>query len=53
MSYNIFMLYHYDDTIILDMTYSITYNDESNFLLNDNLCLSYAKMKQTICHGLE
>jgi hypothetical protein len=53
MSYNIFMLYHYDDTIILDMTYSITYNDESNLLLNDNLCLSYAKMKQTICHGLE
>jgi len=53
MSYNIFMLYHYDDTIILDMTYSITYNDETNLLLNDNLCLLYAKMKQTICHGLE
>ena len=37
MSYNIFMLCHYDDIIVLDVNNNITYNGESNLLLNDNL----------------
>ena len=52
MSYNIFMLYHYGGIIVLDMNNNITYNGRSNLLLNYNLGMSYAEMKETICHGL-
>jgi hypothetical protein len=52
MSYNIFMLYHYNDVIVSNMNSSITYNDGSSLLLNDNLGISYVEMKLTICHGL-
>jgi hypothetical protein len=55
MSYNIFILYHYDGTFVLDVKSSMTYNDESSFLLNDNLGMSNAKIKikiKNICHGL-
>jgi hypothetical protein len=37
MSYNIFILCHYDDTIILDVNSSIIYNSECNLLLNGSL----------------
>jgi len=38
MSYNIFMLCYYDDTIILlDVNSSIIYNSGNNLLLNGNL----------------
>jgi len=46
------MLCHYGDTIVHNVNNSITYNDENNFLLNDNLGMSYTEMKETICHGL-
>jgi hypothetical protein len=46
------MLYHYGDTIILDVNNNITYNGRNN-LLNDNLGMSYVEIKETICHGLE
>ena len=53
MSYNIFILYHYDGTFVLDVKSSMTYNDESSFLLNDNLGMSNAKIKiKNICHEL-
>jgi hypothetical protein len=53
MSYNIFMLCHYDGTFVLDVKSNMTYNDKSSFLLNDNLIISYAKIKiKNICHGL-
>ena len=31
------MLCHYGDTIVHNVNNSITYNDENNFLLNENL----------------
>jgi hypothetical protein len=46
------MLYHYNDVIVSNMNSSITYNDGSSLLLNDNLGISYVEMKLTICHGL-
>jgi len=52
MSYNIFMLWHYNDTIVLDVNTSISYNGRSILLLNDNLGISYVEMKEIICHGL-
>jgi len=53
MSYNIFMLCHYDGIFVLDVKSNMTYNDENSFLLNDNLGMSYAKIKiKNICHGL-
>jgi hypothetical protein len=45
MSYNVFMLRHYGGTIIHDVNNSITYNGESNLLLNDNLGVSSTKIK--------
>lgn len=45
------MLCHYGGNIILDVNSNITYNDGSSVLLNTNLGLSYAEMKEkTICH---
>lgn len=51
MSYNIFMLCYYDDTIILNIKNNITYNDESNVLLNDILGMSLEDIKQVTCQG--
>ena len=44
MSYNIFMLYHYNDVIFPNMNNNITYNDGSDLLLNDNLGISHVEM---------
>jgi len=52
MSYNIFMLCHYGDTIVPNVNNNITYNGESNLLLNGNSGMSYAEMKEIISHGL-
>jgi hypothetical protein len=52
MSYNIFMLCHYSDTIVPDVRNSIIHNGGNSLLLNDNLGMSYAKMKEIICHGI-
>jgi len=46
------MLSHYVVSIIPDVNSSITYNDMINLLLNGNLNMSYAKIKETICHEL-
>ena len=46
------MLCHYGDIIIF-MNSSITYNDGNNLLLNDNLNMSYTKIKAIIYHELE
>jgi hypothetical protein len=35
------------------MNNSFTYNSRSNLLLNDNLDMSYAEMKETIYYELE
>jgi hypothetical protein len=43
---------HYSDIIVLNVNSSITYNNKSSLLLYDNLGMSYAKIKKTICHGL-
>lgn len=51
MSYNIFMLCYYDDTIILNIKNNITYNDESNVLLNAILGMSLEDIKQVTCQG--
>ena len=51
MSYNIFMLYNYDDTNVHDINSRITYNGGINLLLNCNLDMSYAKIKEIICYG--
>jgi hypothetical protein len=48
MSYNIFILCHYDGTFVLDVNSNMTYNDRSSFLFNDNLEMSYAKIKKYI-----
>ena len=53
MSYNIFMLCYYGDTTIHDVNNNITYNGESSLLLNDNLGMLYAEMKETIYYGHE
>jgi hypothetical protein len=45
------MLFHYSDIIIYDVNSNITYNGGSNLLLNCNLGMSYAEIKETICHG--
>jgi hypothetical protein len=47
------MLYHYSGTIDSNMSSSITYNNKSSLLLNGNLSMSYAEMKEIIFHGLE
>ena len=47
------MLCYYGSTIVPNVNSSITYNGKSNFLLIDNLGMSYAEMKETIYHGLE
>jgi len=47
------MLYYYSGTIVPDMNNSFTYNSRSNLLLNDNLYMSYAEMKETIYYELE
>ena len=45
------MLCHYSDIIIIhEVNDNITYNDESNLLLNGNLNMSYEKMKLIIFH---
>jgi hypothetical protein len=46
------MLYHYGGTIVSNVNNNITYNGESNLLLNGNLGMSYAEMKEIIFHGL-
>jgi hypothetical protein len=46
------MLWNYNDTIVLDVNTSISYNGRSILLLNDNLGMSYVEMKEIICHGL-
>ena len=43
---------HYSDIIVLNVNSSITYNNKSSLLLYDNLGMSQAKIKETICHGL-
>jgi hypothetical protein len=48
MSYNIFILCHYDDTIVHDINSNITYNGDINLLLNCNLDMSYAKIKENL-----
>jgi hypothetical protein len=40
ISYNIFILYYYDGTIIHDVDNNITYNGRSNVLLKVNLGMS-------------
>jgi hypothetical protein len=45
MSYNIFILCHYGDTIVFDVNNNITYNGGSNLLLNDNLDMSHMEIK--------
>jgi hypothetical protein len=52
MSYNIFILCHYGDTIIHDVNSSIICDGGSSLLLNGNLGMSYAKIKEIICHWL-
>jgi hypothetical protein len=52
MSYNIFILCHYGDTIVLNMNNNITYKGRNRFLLNDNLGMSCAEIKETIYHRL-
>jgi hypothetical protein len=53
ISYNIFMLYHYNSTIALDVWTIISFiMVKSNMLLNANLCMSFVDTKQAICHGL-
>jgi len=47
------MLYHYSGTIDSNMSSSITYNNKNSLLLNGNLSMSYAEMKEIISHGLE
>jgi hypothetical protein len=47
-----FMLCYNGGTITLDMNNSITHNNESNILLNANICMSLMDIKQVICHGL-
>ena len=47
------MLCYYGSTIVPNVNSSITYNGKSNFLLIDNLGMSYAEMKETICYGVE
>jgi len=47
------MLCHYSGTIVPNMNNSFTYNSRSNLLLNDNLDMSYAEMKETIYYELE
>jgi len=47
------MLYNYSGTIDSNMSSSITYNNKSSLLLNGNLSMSYAEMKEIIFHGLE
>lgn len=49
MSYNIFMLCYYDDTIILNIKNNITYNDESNVWLNAILGMPLEDIKQVPC----
>jgi hypothetical protein len=39
------MLCHYSDTIVHDVKNNITYNDETNLLLNGNLGMSCMKIK--------
>lgn len=51
MSYNIFMLFQYGYNIALDVNNNITYNSESSLLLNDDLGMLYAEIKDTICRG--
>jgi len=46
------MLCHYDDIIVHDINSSITYNGGINLLLNCNLDMSYAKIKEIIYYGL-
>jgi hypothetical protein len=46
------MLCHYCDTIVFYMNNIIIYNSGSNLFLNDNLGMTYTKLKETICHGL-
>ena len=43
---------HYNGIIVLNVNSSITYNNKSSLLLYGNLCVSYAKIKETISHGL-
>jgi len=52
MSYNIFILCHYGGTIIYDVNSSIICDGGSSLLLNGNLGMSYAKMKEIICYRL-
>jgi hypothetical protein len=40
------MLCHYSDTIVPDVKNNITYNDETNLLLNGNLGMSCMKIKK-------
>jgi lysozyme family protein len=42
------MLCHYSDTIVPDVKNNITYNDETNLLLNGNLGMSCMKIKKKI-----
>jgi len=42
------MLCHYSDTIVHDVKNNITYNDETNLLLNGNLGMSCMKIKKYI-----
>ena len=46
MSYTIFMLCYYGDTIVPDVNNNITYKGKNNFLLNDNLGMSCAEIKK-------
>jgi hypothetical protein len=46
------MLCHYSGTIVPSMNGSIIYNDINNLLLNGNLDMSYADMKEMFFHGL-
>jgi len=45
MSYNIYMLYHYGDTIVPDVNSNITCNGESILLFNVNIGMSYVEIK--------
>jgi hypothetical protein len=46
MSYNIYMLYHYGDTIVPDVNSNITCNGESILLFNVNIGMSYVEIKK-------
>jgi len=46
------MLCHYDDIIVHDINSSITYNGGIYLLLNYNLDMSNAKIKEIICYEL-